>query len=311
MKLPKVHIGRKKGADVPPMPALDVHGRIPADRVASFSSQGMSEPEIIRNLRSEGYSPIEVDTAMKEALRSAVRPSGAPRMAPPMPTRGFGPPQIPEESGRTEFRRNSFAPPEPVRRERRMIFGDEDEELPRPAGRMREPPFAEEEGPDNELELPRFPGIAPPPRRSPFAPPPLPAESADMDEIEPITPGPRPASKEQRMQSRREFEEIAEGVVEERMAAMEKHVDDIGDRLKEITVRMNNLQQALDRVQGERRGDIAEITDKIEGYKMGMSEVSSRMESVERTMKDAMTPMMQSLRSLSDAVKSFKEGKGK
>ena len=310
MKLPKVHIGRKKGADVPPMPALDVHGRIPADRVASFSSQGMSEPEIIRNLRSEGYSPIEVDTAMKEALRSAVRPSGAPRMAPPMPTRGFG-------------------PPEPVRRERRMIFGDEDEELPRPAGPMREPPFAEDEGPDNELELPRFPGIAPPqipeesgrtefrrnsfapPRRSPFAPPPLPAESADMDEIEPITPGPRPASKEQRMQARREFEEIAEGVVEERMAAMEKHVDDIGDRLKEITVRMNNLQQALDRVQGERRGDIAEITDKIEGYKMGMSEVSSRMESVERTMKDAMTPMMQSLRSLSDAVKSFKEGKGR
>jgi len=289
-----VHIGRKKGGEIPPVPPLDVHGKIPSDRVASLSSQGMSEPEIIRTLRAEGYSPIEVDSAMKEALRSAVRPPAAPRMAPPpASTRGFGPP--PAE--------------QPVRRERRMIFGDEDEELPRPAARPPEPPFAEEEGPAGELELPRFPGMAPP-RRSPFAPP-VPMEEAEAEEIEPIAPAPKAASKEQRMQSRREFEEIAEGVVEERMSAIEKRVDDIGDRLKEITVRMNNLQQALDRVQGERRGDIAEITDKIEGYKQGMTEVSQRMEAVEHTMKDSMTPMMQSLRSLSDAVKAFKDGRGR
>jgi len=300
MKMPKVHIGRKRGGEISPVPPLDVHGKIPSDRVASFSSQGMSEPEIIRTLRSEGYSPMEVDMAMKEALRSAVRPSGAPRIAPPpMPTRGFGPP-LQEQ---------------PMRRERRMIFGDEEEELPRPAPPMREPPFVEG-GPESELELPRFPGMAPPqppqqPRRSPFAPP-IPAGEAEMEEeIEPIMPAPRPASKEQRMQTRREFEEIAEGVVEERVAAMEKRVDDMADRLKEITVRMNNLQQALDRVQGERRGDIAEITDKIEGYKSGMTEVSQRMEAVERTMKDSMTPMMQSLRSLSDAVKAFKDGRGR
>lgn len=286
-----MHIGRKKET-VPSLPEVDIHGRIPADRVASLSSQGMSEPEIIRTLRSEGYSPIEVDAAMKDALRSAVRPS---RMAPPpTPTRGFG------------------APPEPLRRERRLVFSDEDEEqLPRPAP-AREPPFMEEEGPANELELPRFPGFAPPPqqRRQQFAP--MPVEDDEMaDEMEPIAPGTRPAPKEQRMQSRREFEEIAEGVVEEGIGALEKRVDDMGDRLKEITVRMNNLQQALDRVQGERRGDIAEITDKIEGYKTGMSEVSNRMEAVERTMKDSMTPMMQSLRSLSDAIKSFKETKGR
>ncbi len=296
MKMPKVHIGRKR-EEVPSLPEVDIHGRIPADRVASLSSQGMSEPEIIRTLRSEGYSPIEVDAAMKDALRSAVRPS---RIAPtPVPTRGFGPPPEPAGYGQR-----------PARGERRLIFGDENDDFPKPAA-MREPPFAEEEGPANELELPRFPGLAPPQRRPAFAPPPMPMEEAEIDDMEPIAPAIKPASKEQRMQSRREFEEIAEGVVEERMNAIEKRVDDIGDRLKEITVRMNNLQQALDRVQGERRGDIAEITDKIESYKTGMSEVSNRMEAIERTMKDSMTPMMQSLRSLSDAIKSFKETKGR
>ncbi len=295
MKMPKIHIGRKKET-VPSLPEVDIHGKIPPDRVASLSAQGMSEPEIIRTLRSEGYSPIEVDAAMKDALRSAVRPS---RTAPPAPARGFGPP----EPARFESR--------PERRERRLVFGEGDEEqLPRPA-QAREPPFMEE-GPANELELPRFPGFAPPPRKPAFAPaPPLPAEKTEMEEMEPIAPAAKPASKEQRMQSRREFEEIAEGIVEEGMGALEKRVDDMGDRLKEITVRMNNLQQALNRVQGERRGDIAEITDKIEGYKQGMAEVSSRMEAVERTMKDSMTPMMQSLRSLSDAIKSFKETKGR
>ena len=294
MKMPKMHIGGKRDDDIQPAPAFDVHGKIPVDRVASLSSQGMSEPEIIRTLRSEGYSPMEVDTAMKDALRSAVRPSGQRMAPPPVPTRGFGPPQ----------------PPQP---QRRLIFGDEDDELPKQAI-MRETPFAEEDGPANDLELPRFSGMSQqqqqPQRRSPFAPPPM-SMGAEDEDIEPIMPGPRPASKEQRMQSRREFEEIAEGVVEERMNAVEKRVEDIGDRLKEITVRMNNLQQSLDRVQGERRGDIAEITDKIESYKSGMSEVSQRMESVERTMKDSMTPMMQSLRSLSDAIKSFKETKAR
>lgn len=280
MKLPSLHRGKKEG--IPPMPARDVHGMIPADRVASLSSQGMSEPEIIRTLRAEGYSPIEVDAAMKEALRSAVRPS-APRMAPaPVPTRGFGP------------------PPESMGRGRRMLFGYED--MPRPAARMPEPPFVEEEGQPNELELTGFPGSQP---RRPARP--LPFEEEEIEEIEPIA-GPRPQpSKEERMKSRREFEEITESVVEEKLGGFERRIDDMGDRIKELTVRVNNLQQALDRVQGERRGDITEITEKIETYKQGMSEVSSRMEGVERTMKDSMTPMMQSLRSLSDAIKSFKE----
>ncbi len=40
-----------------------------------------------------------------------------------------------------------------------------------------------------------------------------------------------------------------------------------------------------------------------------MTEVIGRMESIERAMKDSLTPMMQTLRSLSDAIKMLKERK--
>jgi prefoldin subunit 5 len=279
----KIGFHRKKEPDLQSIPAAD-SGTVPVDRVASLSSQGMSEPEIIRTLRSEGYSPMEVDSAMKEALRSAVKPSG-PRMMPPaqQPRQLAGPPMD--------------------RSERRMIFSDDDSP-PRQMARRPELPFAsDEEMQSNELELPRLPGIGP--QRRPA--PPLPMEDSDIDELEPISPMKRHEPKEERMQNRREFEEIAEGVIEEKWDSFEKRMDDMGDRIKELTVRVNNLQQAMDRTQGERRGDMAEITEKIESYKQGMSEVSSRMEAMERTMKDSMTPMMQSLRSLSEAIKAFKE----
>lgn len=280
MKMPKIHIGKKKD-EVSPIPMTDIHGRIPADRVASLSSQGMSEPEIIRTLRSEGYSPIEVDSAMKDALRSAVRPGPARIAPPPTPTRGFGAP-----------------PEEPIMRERRLIFsGDEV-----PGTRPNEQPFSEEETiPENELELPRFPGMAQ--RKAP----PLPVEEADMEDLEPVSPSARPTPREDRMKSRHEYEEIAESVVEEKWGTFERQMEDVIDRVKELTIRVNNMQQAMDRLQGERKGDLNEITEKIESYKQSIIEVSSRMEGMERTMKDSMTPMMQSLRSLSEAVRTFKE----
>jgi prefoldin subunit 5 len=287
-----LHKAKKAGADadLPPMPAPS-GGRNPSDRVASLSAQGMSDPEIIRTLRSEGYSPMEVDSAMKDALRSAVRPSG-PRMMPPAPPMGGG--------GASNVFGQRAEP------QRRMIFGDEDDMQP-PPRRMPEPPFTDDDlGGENDLELPRLPGVSAPRR----APAPLPVEEADIEDMEPVGPAPKPSSREDKLQKRREFEEIAEGIVDERVAAMEKRVDDIADRMKELNVRINNIQQAMDRTQGERRGDIAEITEKIESYRQGINDMSTRMESVERTMKDSMTPMMQSLRSLSDAVKAFKETRG-
>ncbi|RLJ05577.1 MAG: hypothetical protein DRP18_02770, partial [Candidatus Aenigmatarchaeota archaeon] len=44
---------------------------VPTQRVIDLSSKGLSEPEIIKVLKKEGYTPVQVDAAMKEALRGA------------------------------------------------------------------------------------------------------------------------------------------------------------------------------------------------------------------------------------------------
>ena len=49
------------------------------------------------------------------------------------------------------------------------------------------------------------------------------------------------------------------------------------------------------------------MKNNITAYKDSIADIAARMEAVERAMKDSLTPMMQSLRSLSDTIKALKE----
>ena len=50
---------------------------IPVDMVMNYSSQGMSEPEIISRLQAQGFAPEHIDKALRIALKEKVI-SGAP-----------------------------------------------------------------------------------------------------------------------------------------------------------------------------------------------------------------------------------------
>ena len=58
--------GKKKG-NAPPVQSAGMRGP-PTQKVLSMSSQGFSEPEIVKTLRQEGYTPIEVDRAIRLAV---------------------------------------------------------------------------------------------------------------------------------------------------------------------------------------------------------------------------------------------------
>ena len=121
------------------------HSKSPAsERVISLSQQGYSEPEIIRSLRKEGYSPFEAETAMRTAVRDTAlnRPYEAnePPKFPPsdFPEKeGLGLPEIPRpstESTSDQYIRGGNRRFEPPRFESRperssQLFPDE-EELP-------------------------------------------------------------------------------------------------------------------------------------------------------------------------------------
>ncbi|MBL7206636.1 MAG: hypothetical protein ISS36_03490 [Candidatus Aenigmarchaeota archaeon] len=52
-----------------------------AERVSTLSHQGFSDTEIIRAMRGEGYSPLEVDEGMRSAVKTAAAP---PEPRPPV-----------------------------------------------------------------------------------------------------------------------------------------------------------------------------------------------------------------------------------
>ncbi len=67
-------------------PAAPPQEYIPVDIVQKLASQGMPEPEIISQLRVQGFSPMQIDRALSQAIKSAVsRPQYPiqPRTAPP------------------------------------------------------------------------------------------------------------------------------------------------------------------------------------------------------------------------------------
>lgn len=66
-------------------PAMPPQEYIPVDIVQRMASQGMPEPQIISQLRAQGFSPMQIDRALSQAIKSAVTlpQSNQMRSAPP------------------------------------------------------------------------------------------------------------------------------------------------------------------------------------------------------------------------------------
>ena len=291
------------GAKKRPGPAMPS----PTERVVTLSSQGLSEPEIIQTLRQEGYTPMQVDTAMREALRGAA--SGAPSQ-PSRPSQAY----VPGEYAQPQ---REYAPTygPPARR-------------PPPMGMPERPQYDELAGEDEEDEYQPPPRLQPEPPAGPPQPPldfedfkrqnkelgfpdlPERGQEPEDEEVRPISRFPvRGSRMEMRNDKRRAIEELTEGVVEEKWSDFKRRVDDMNDKFQQLSDRITALEQRLGQAQGERKSGVQEVEDKIDSYKQTMNEVESRMESVERAMKDSLTPMMETLRSLSDTIKSLKDKK--
>jgi len=54
--------------------------------------------------------------------------------------------------------------------------------------------------------------------------------------------------------------------------------------------------------------EVKGIEEKIDSYKQNMNELNGRIESMERALKDSLSPMLDSLRSLSETVRMLKKG---
>lgn len=57
---------------------------IPTDLVHKLAKEGKTEPEIISSLRSHGFTPKQIDIAMRSALKNSVERLPPPAAAPPL-----------------------------------------------------------------------------------------------------------------------------------------------------------------------------------------------------------------------------------
>ena len=274
---------KKKGAEG----GEPVESRVPVNRVTTLSSQGLSEPEIIKTLKEEGYSPSEVDKAMKEALKDTVR-SQPSRELPPREPRELPP--------REEF---GLREPTPTR-EPPLELEDMEESgiprLPEIPGERRPRPGMEELDDDFEEEKPAFRG--------------LPPELGSEEELPPIPELERPA-RGRRREDRRSLEELAEGIAEEKWNEFRSELLDVHRRMQQVDNKITSIEKSIDQIRGERKGEVDEIKASIDEYKQSITEIGERMESMEKALRDSLSPMMESLRSLSDTIKTLKGGKGK
>ncbi len=281
---------KKKKKETPSAPPTGNEGAdvaTPTERVRSLSSQGLSEPEIIKVLKEEGYTPSEADKAMKEALKGAVK-------TPPTQPAGFAREEQPPAAPGTKERLFSGEmtspelPSTPVPYEEFERIG----RGPKEGGRPDLPEFPGEAGskpPAEEYKEPEF--------------------ERELEEEIPRLPESGRSRREKRYEKRREIEELAETIVEEKWETFRKEMDDVITRFRELEGKITSLEQNVNRLQGEKKTELEEIKNKIDTYKDSISEASSRIEAVERALKDSLTPMMQSIRSLSDAIKTFKTKK--
>ncbi len=243
------------------------------ERVKALAAQGLPEPEIIKQMKKEGYSPKDVDAAMKEALKAAVAPKPAREEFLGPPAAEFERPvplkELPEEG-----------PPRIARElERRP-------ELALPGEEMWARPV-----PERPLERPEI-------RPRPV----IPIEKPEIEE-EFRLPAARPRPVIER---RAEIEEIAEAIVAERWEAFEREREAMNKRIDELDAKIATLDAVLKEIRGIKRTDIEEIKASVEGYRNSLAEVSSRMESIEKAVRDSLGPMLQTLRAMSDTIKALK-----
>jgi hypothetical protein len=217
---------------------------------------------------------------MKEALRSRVS-----RERYPPPRRSPYPPE-PEPP---EYSDEDYPPPEteepfPEELPRQLAYPGTDVGEPLP----------------ERFPVPREPEYPDMPRGGDFA-----GESRMRPEIS--APSPRRSAKSG--VDRREIEELTEVIVDERVRELRERFKSVQSQMKQTESRIESLANEINRLKMDKGGDVRGIEQKIDNYSKGMQELNGRIDSMERALKDSLSPMLESLRSLSDTIKALKENK--
>jgi archaellum component FlaC len=298
----------KKKARAPPAPPAGGMG-VPTQKVMSLSSQGMSEPEIVKTLREEGHSPLEVDRAMKDAMRSAAG-THQPAPAPPAPSAPSTPPRPVHPPAQAPAPPPQAAPPPPG------------PESTGPPGPQLGPPnrFAptdwgeDDDMPDDDFDMEKAERLPAERKMGPGAfmgsmdekLPALPDEEPEAPEPLPFAKAPLPKERDERVRElkdrrRKEIEELTEEITEEKWKDIMSRVRLLEENLEKMA---GDIKNTSAQTRGGSPEDLGTIKEELANQKESVEEVNARIDSLEDIVKSSLGPMLESVRKFNKMSKT-------
>jgi predicted nucleic acid-binding Zn-ribbon protein len=91
------------------------------------------------------------------------------------------------------------------------------------------------------------------------------------------------------------------------MRGFKDSVESMNSSVSGISEKLASIEEKVAKMQTVKNPNLERLDDKIRMYSQSVADIHSRMETVEKALRDGMTPMMESLKLLTDSVKSLKE----
>ena len=101
-------------------------------------------------------------------------------------------------------------------------------------------------------------------------------------------------------------EEYVDYVVQARMGEMTQKITEFSVKAHEIERRIQEVSDRINEIMSLRNAEQTQILSKIETFREGVSDIETRMGSLEKAFKETLPALIESVRALTDLVQRFK-----
>jgi len=255
--------------------------QIPIGMIEKMASEGMSESEIISQLQKRGFSPVQIDRGLNQALKNQIT-------GPPKPMKRSNP--------------MIQKPPVP------HMHGGEGEAYGRPAyPRPRTQPNPSVEMPSHERSppIPRHPehsqSIGRPPERIVGGPMMEEPETMMFSQAPSMSPQEMPMQfpKEEHMAPDEiTLEEVIEGIVAERWDDFQERLANFEKRDIQIQSQINDLRKQIEEVHSKLKEKEENIVGKLDEYGDSFTGIEGRITNIEKVFKDFLPQLTENVKTI-------------
>jgi len=91
------------------------------------------------------------------------------------------------------------------------------------------------------------------------------------------------------------------------MKGLDESVESMNSGISSISEKLASIEEKVAKMQAGKTPELERLDDKIRMYSESVADIHSRMGTVEKALRDGMTPMMETMKILTETVKSLKD----